>query len=719
MQHDTCLILDIEREKDSLRMCAFPKDEAPTLRHYSSLTIDFAQAARLEREIVGLINTVGASGALDEGRAYELKKACRLLFDLLLAKPIKEKLRNRTARNLIICVDESIAHIPWEILHTGEDFLCLGYNLGRGLRVRDAHEPAYRIPQHPASMLVLADPQDNLAAAGAEALRIRNLLDARQNRINVDVKITNITSDFVKKNIRDYDIVHYAGHAEYCPEKPQESGWLLADAKLRAAEILKIGESATMPALVFANACESSMHQGVREASENDVHNLARAFLLSSVRHYIGCICRIPDDIARVFAGSFYGHISRDKPVGEALRLARLDIIKEHGEHQIGWMGYVLFGDPLVRLFSELPPCRKTTAWFFTKRVIRRVGFCIGIALVAGIGWSAFTANTFSRIDTLFARGENNRVIALCLDVLSHDPDNLKALVRLAEVAERSGQPHKALEHYFKYAAASDRRGDHRERAAGYIKIAWVYYLQGDYPKAFTFYSQAIEVARANKDILHEAVALRKLALWHMDKENYEEALQLLLKSSELNRSRERFYEYKYNLACDYFDLGLIFTDKEDADAAKRFYAKSLELFKALGARSEMSDYYSNMAELFQMNKEYSKAKEYYELSLAIDTKTKNLPSIAATYTMMGELYLEMRDYKTAREYFLRSMEIHKNITDPVNRAWVYEDAGLLEQEQGNRAKAREYLDLAQRIYKNIETPDYARVTEEIAQLGE
>jgi hypothetical protein len=153
---------------------------------------------------------------------------------------------------------------------------------------------------------------------------------------------------FVKKNLRDYDIVHYAGHADYHSENPSESGWLLKDARLKASEISAMGGLRPMPSLVFSNACQSG-HSGewrIGEEDEQQIFGLANAYLLAGVQHYIGTFWEILDEPSSQFAKLFYGSLSQGESIGEAVRKAREKLIEAHGEETIVWAGYMLYGDP-------------------------------------------------------------------------------------------------------------------------------------------------------------------------------------------------------------------------------------------------------------------------------------------------------------------------------------------------------------------------------------
>ena len=221
--------------------------------------------------------------------------------------------------------------------------------MGRIVRTRQAPTAlSSRTPKAPFKVLVVADPRGDLDASYREGTEIRNFLDEKRDIFHVDFKSHPVDVTFVKKNLRDYDIVHYAGHADYHSENPSESGWLLKDARLKASEISAMGGLQPMPSLVFSNACQSG-HSGewrIGEEDEQRIFGLANAYLLAGVQHYIGTFWEILDEPSSQFAKLFYGSLSQGESVGQAVRKAREKLIEAHGEETIVWASYMLYGDP-------------------------------------------------------------------------------------------------------------------------------------------------------------------------------------------------------------------------------------------------------------------------------------------------------------------------------------------------------------------------------------
>jgi len=287
----------------------------------------------------------------------------------------------------------------------------------------------------------------------------------------------------------------------------------------------------------------------------------------------------------------------------------------------------------------------------------------------------------------------------------------------LADVYQRLGKPDEALKYYFDYALYSEKRNNKKDLAAAFIGIGKIYHTQGEYAKASDFYNKAITLSRQNDDKLNEAAALRRLAVWFIDKENYDKALELLTKSSKINQERSSIYAHRYNLACDYFDIGLVFINKEDFASAKEFYKKSLAIFSKMKLNNELSDYYFNLGEVYLYEKEYLKALVCYLKGLKIDEMQQNLPSIVSDNDMIGELYTEMDNFGDAEKFFNQALTAGKQIKAPLELASVYHNLGLLYKKRGEKNKARESLREAQAIYAPLDTPDYQNVKNELLSL--
>jgi hypothetical protein len=207
-------------------------------------------------------------------------------------------------------------------------------------------------------MLIIADPTEDLDVAWKEGITIYEEFQRREDTVKIILQSSDqVDSDFIKKNIWDYDMVHYAGHAEYDPGKPGLSGWMLSDGKFNASDILKMaGGKKAMPRLIFGNACQSGYtEKWLKEKDKTDrIHNsygLVHAFLISGVQYYIGTFCDVSDEYGAHMGIEFYHHLINGNTIGESLRKARESFQEKLGKESFSWINYVLYGHPGDYLF--------------------------------------------------------------------------------------------------------------------------------------------------------------------------------------------------------------------------------------------------------------------------------------------------------------------------------------------------------------------------------
>lgn len=730
-QENNALVLEIFKQGETLKMSLCCQSElALTLRHYSQCLVSFREVESLCREATSILNKVGKKGPPDSGSVNSLAKTGKALWDYLLSRQVKERLRSIHDSDLILSIDEELINIPWELLWDGNNFLCLSFNLGRLVRTKkETTAIQYRSCPGALSMLILANPSGDLKSAYLEGINIRNQFDRKRNNMHIDFKSTAIDKLYVKKNLCDYDIVHFAGHCEYESDDAGNSGWVLNDGRFTSHDVLTLGASASLPSLVFSNACHSaSSGEDLMDIDyQGKTYGFASAFLYVGVRHYIGSIRKIEDPISLFFAKEFYMQLISGKSVGESLRLSRLRLIKEYGIRALHWSSYLLYGDPSFIFFAKKPkPAggRLKKGLYWHKKLVALAAVLLLFTLLSiylYIWLPSLNPNTYylflkSRRD--FLKGRNQETVSLSREIIKKDPLFLAIYPLLGDTYYRLGEAENALRYYFEYARYSEKRHDKKSLAAAYSGIGWIYHLQGEYAKAFDFYSQALTLSRQDKNKLSEADVLSKMAVWYIDKRGYDKALELLTKSAEINRERINSQRHRYNLACDYFNLGLLFTDKDDFITAKEFYAKSFNLFNKLKLRHELNDYYFNVGEIYKFQKEYQKALDFYNKGLEIDLTHGNKPGLASDYEMLGELYAEMDNFSQAEDFFNRSISLAKEIHARPELASAYYNLGVLYKRKGKKSKAREYLRQAQEIYSVIDSYTYQEIKKELLDLN-
>ena len=154
--------------------------------------------------------------------------------------------------------------LPWELLHDGNDFLCLKRMFARmpagqtfPRRTRDT-APLTETRQ-PKVLLIHSEAGEALPKARAEIDAIKERLSRMEPQpivtllTGTDVTSSRLTDEL---SLGNYDVIHYAGHAGFDPLRPHLSYLLLTSGEqFRAERVQRLLEGHPV---VFLNACEST-----------------------------------------------------------------------------------------------------------------------------------------------------------------------------------------------------------------------------------------------------------------------------------------------------------------------------------------------------------------------------------------------------------------------------------------------------------------------------
>ncbi|KPA14322.1 Curli production assembly/transport component CsgG [Candidatus Magnetomorum sp. HK-1] len=349
--------IDMAREGNTVKTTIHENrcGELSSIQHYDTLEVPIKKIDSRCHEMVEMLNTTNRSGRVSKKALTRLREIGQIFYDELFTQTTKEKLRFSQAKYLQLTVDDQLVQIPWELLYDGNQFLCQRFCMGRSVKTRQSIPTNNnREVENPLKMLLIADPRGDLNGAYQEGIQLRNYMDRYKDQFHVTSFFDNVTTDAIKEKMRNYDMVHFAGHADYQDENISESGFRLTQKSLKASDIKKMAGAMPMPSLFFANACQSARTEtwALDECFENNLYGLANAFLISGVKHYIGTFCEILDEPSRKFALVFYEKMRQGLPIGEAINKARWSLIEEFGEETIAWSSYILYGDPTIQ-YSE------------------------------------------------------------------------------------------------------------------------------------------------------------------------------------------------------------------------------------------------------------------------------------------------------------------------------------------------------------------------------
>jgi len=555
-------LLEVAREGDRLKISAHEHvaGETSTIRHYEEIPVSMDWIGTRCGEMVETLNNANRKGRLSRDVLVKLRELGQVFYDELFTLGVKAKLKETEADTLSLNLDDQLVHVPWELLHDGKEFLCQRFAMGRLVKTRQSVMGVKsRALARPLKALVLADPKGDLKGAYAEGTQIRDIMDRCADFVNVTFCSEGITPDFIKEKIRNFDFVHFAGHADYDSQDPGQSGWRLSDGMLRAQEIMKMAGAAAMPALIFSNACQSARTEEwtIKTYFQDEIFGLANAFLLAGVKHYVGTFWEILDEPSSHFALEFYRQLLSGKATGEAVRQARTALIKAYGEETIVWASYLLYGDPtfnymehiqMIESPAEPEPVRVSAPGadvrageevidFAEKEVQQKKpawwAVAAGVVLTVAVllwGYPGFLREGTKKYEeaalAYYRNGQFEQALNASYALEDKNPEVLLAYLIPGNIFLREGDLPGAEAAFQK--ALQAKKGTDLERAQALVGLGRITSLQKQPDKALKYYREATEAAPEKpQGYLSQALLLE-------EKGDYEGALELLTKAQRV-----------------------------------------------------------------------------------------------------------------------------------------------------------------------------------------
>jgi CHAT domain-containing protein len=133
----------------------------------------------------------------------------------------------------------------------------------------------------------------------------------------------------------NFDLIHFTAHATASREEPLESAVILSrdqgGYRLRAKDVVKTPLNAR---LVTISACRGA---GTRIYSGEGLVGLAWAFLETGAHNVIAGLWDVNDESGAKIMGQLYSRLAAGRVPAEALRDAKLDLIRSPGVYRKPW----------------------------------------------------------------------------------------------------------------------------------------------------------------------------------------------------------------------------------------------------------------------------------------------------------------------------------------------------------------------------------------------
>lgn len=269
----------------------------------------------------------------------------------VLGDELVASLRASAGRRLVLVANDLASSMPWEYLAFESDRIpALAAGIARRVAMGgDARPPVDRASSDARlRLLLVVNPRGDLPGAEEERLAVQAALRDRPD-VEVDLlpgKAATVAALASRLAEGSYDVVHYAGHARFVPNRPGESGLLLADGTLAGPQLGGDPHGPSRaPRLVVLGGCETARLRDDRGAVvqvPGAEQPFAEALMRAGVAALVGTFYPVGDRAARQFAASLYQGLAAGSPIGEAVVAARRSL---YADQAADWGNFLLYGD--------------------------------------------------------------------------------------------------------------------------------------------------------------------------------------------------------------------------------------------------------------------------------------------------------------------------------------------------------------------------------------
>ena len=202
------------------------------------------------------------------------------------------------------------------------------------------------------------------------------------------------------------------------------------------------------------------------------------------------------------------------------------------------------------------------------------------------------------------------------------------------------------------------------EAAQSYLLKARLYTVKFRFKMAENYYQKAIEkTPNALEPVFEYAMTLQKRNQFRRARVQYQKAREIAEKSGD-----------QAHIATLMNNIGVLYDDLNDFEAAEKAYARALELYEKL-ARTQPETYLpdvamtlNNLGTFYDKRNDFEAAEKAYARALEIREKLARTqpetyePDVAMTLNNLGTFYDKRNDFEAAEKAYARALEIREKL---------------------------------------------------------
>ncbi len=276
--------------------------------------------------------------------------------------------------------------------------------------------------------------------------------------------------------------------------------------------------------------------------------------------------------------------------------------------------------------------------------------------------------------------------------------EEANALVLLAIVCYRLGEPQRALEFYNQALLLRERGGDRLGIATILNNIGLVYSDLGEPQRALEYYERALPIFQNTGNRSVEAITLGNIGAAYNTLGQPQQALAYYDRALALQQELGDRLE----VATILNNIGLVYDSFGEPQRALEHYERAIPILQAEGNRRVEAITLGNIGAAYTTLGQLSRALEYHERALAVHQELGARRREAITLNNIGDVYRLGGQLRLALDYHNRALSICQAIGDRNTEAILLSNLGVVHQDLGEFQQALDFFDRALVIVREV-----------------
>ncbi len=242
--------------------------------------------------------------------------------------------------------------------------------------------------------------------------------------------------------------------------------------------------------------------------------------------------------------------------------------------------------------------------------------------------------------------------------ILGEVHEQTNSLTRLAEVIEKLGDTHRALEIRRHTLRLMEKSGDKKGMAAQYGAIGDIFARQGDMDQARAAHEDGLHLARQSGDRLAEAERLAAIGDIHLSQDSLKRALDVFERALKIYREVHK----PYGQARVLYKLAVVHRRLGDQGIALEYYEYSLKLARRIGDRVLQARNLEGVASGCVTQGAFERALPLLEEAIKLDRETESTTNLVNHLVAFGKVLLEQHEFLKAEQCLKEALTLARHI---------------------------------------------------------